>query len=180
MLQPLKELEFFYANEDPWGYETNSDDIKRRNIILSEIPERNYDNVLDIGCGHGFVTRELPGKKITGIDISVNAITQANSYQSKLNKTKQINFIQASIFDFDSHDYGIYDLIIITGVLYPQYIGQAKSIIYKIIDKHLATDGYLICCHINEWYKLRFPYLMLENYYFEYREYTQCLEVYVK
>jgi len=180
MLQPLKELELFYSNEDPWGYETNSDDVKRRNIILSEIPQRNYENILDIGCGHGFITRELIGKKITGVDISVNAITQAKSYQSKQNKTKHIDFIQASIFDLDSHGYGVYDLIIITGVLYPQYIGQAKSMIYKTLDRHLATNGNLICCHINEWYQLRFPYLMLENYYFEYREYTQCLEVYVK
>ena len=180
MLQPLKELELFYSNEDPWGYETNSDDVKRRNIILSEIPERNYENVLDIGCGHGFVTRELSGKKITGIDISTNAITQAKSHQTKQSKTKHIDFIQSSIFDLDSHIYGIYDLIVITGVLYPQYIGQAKTAIYKIVDKYLASDGILICCHINEWYKLRFPYLMLENYYFEYREYTQCLEVYIK
>ena len=180
MLQPLKELEEFYNNKDPWGYETNSDDIKRRNIILSEIPQRNYNNVLDIGCGHGFVTRELPGKKITGVDISVNAIMQAKSYQTLQRNTKQVDFIQSSIFDLDSHIDELYDLIIITGVLYSQYIGQAKTSIYKIVDKYLASDGILVCCHINEWYKLRFPYLMLENYYFEYREYTQCLEVYIK
>jgi 2-polyprenyl-3-methyl-5-hydroxy-6-metoxy-1,4-benzoquinol methylase len=180
MLQPLEELEQFYSKNDPWGYETNSDDIKRRNIILSEIPDRQYQNVLDIGCGHGFITRELPGNKITGVDISVNAIAQANLDREKQNIRKDINFIQSSIFDLTAKVSNSYDLILITGVLYSQYIGDSKNLIYQILDRMLADDGILVCSHINDWYKLRFPYLMLENYYFEYRQYTQCLEVYVK
>lgn len=180
MLQPLEELEKFYNDDDPWSYETNFDDIRRKNIILSEIPERNYENVLDIGCGHGFITRELPGKRIVGVDISANAIAQAKSHQSNRHNKKNIAFSKSSIFELNSHIFGVYDLIVITGVLYPQYIGESKSLIYKIVDRFLANDGILVCSHINEWYTLRFPYLMLENYYFEYREYTQCLEVYVK
>ena len=180
MLQPLKELENFYNNNDPWNYETNADDIRRKSIILSEIPERKYENVLDIGCGHGFITRELPGKKIIGVDVPANAITQAKLNHSKQHNKNNIDFTQSSIFELNSHISGVYDLIVITGVLYPQYIGEAKSLIYKIVDRFLANDGILLCSHINEWYTLRFPYLMLENYYFEYREYTQCLEVYVK
>jgi 2-polyprenyl-3-methyl-5-hydroxy-6-metoxy-1,4-benzoquinol methylase len=180
MLQPLEELEKFYNDDDPWSYETNFDDIRRKNIILSEIPERKYENVLDIGCGHGFITRELPGKRIIGVDISTNAIAQANSNQNKGQNKKNIDFTQSSIFELNAHIFGVYDLIIITGVLYPQYIGEAKSLVYNIVDRFLADNGILVCSHINEWYKLRFPYLMLENYYFEYREYTQCLEVYVK
>jgi 2-polyprenyl-3-methyl-5-hydroxy-6-metoxy-1,4-benzoquinol methylase len=180
MLQPLAELEKFYSDNDPWGYENNADDIKRKNIILSEIPDRKYQNVLDIGCGHGFLTRELPGNKITGVDISINAIAQAKLTQGKENTHQHINFTHSSIFDLTSKLSGSYDLILITGVLYSQYIGDSKNLIYKILDKFLVNDGILVCSHINEWYKLRFPYLMLENYYFEYREYTQCLEVYVK
>jgi 2-polyprenyl-3-methyl-5-hydroxy-6-metoxy-1,4-benzoquinol methylase len=180
MLQPLDELEKFYSNDDPCNYETNPDDIKRKNIILSEIPERNYENVLDIGCGHGFITRELPGKRIIGVDVSANAIAQANLHQSKVNNQKSIYFMQSSIFELDSHISELYDLIVIAGVLYPHYIGEAKILVYKIVDQFLTDGGILICSHINEWYTLRFPYLMLENYYFDYREYTQCLEVYVK
>jgi 2-polyprenyl-3-methyl-5-hydroxy-6-metoxy-1,4-benzoquinol methylase len=180
MLQPLEELEKFYIKDDPWGYETNPDDIKRKNIILSEIPDRNYKNALDIGCGHGFITKELPSKTIVGVDVSANAIAQARSSQDKGNNHKDINFIKSSIFELNSHITDSFDLIVITGVLYSQYIGEGKSLIYKTINNFLANDGILICSHINEWYSLRFPYLMLENYFFDYREYTQCLEVYVK
>lgn len=134
MLQPLKELELFYSNEDPWGYETNSDDVKRRNIILSEIPERNYENVLDIGCGHGFVTRELSGKKITGIDISTNAITQAKSHLTKQSKTKHIDFIQSSIFDLDSH---IYELKFFESAI----VGTTSIASPTHVYSNLITDG---------------------------------------
>jgi 2-polyprenyl-3-methyl-5-hydroxy-6-metoxy-1,4-benzoquinol methylase len=180
MLQPIEELEQFYTEKDPWGYETNADDIKRRNIILSEIPDRQYQNVLDIGCGHGFITRELPGTNIRGVDISVNAIAQAKLDLEQQNINKNIDFIQSSIFDLTAKISDSYDLILITGVLYSQYIGDSKNLIYQILDKILVDDGILVCSHINDWYKLRFPYLMLENYYFEYRQYTQCLEVYIK
>jgi 2-polyprenyl-3-methyl-5-hydroxy-6-metoxy-1,4-benzoquinol methylase len=180
MLQPLEELEKFYNADDPWGYETNLDDLKRKNIILSEIPDRHYKNVLDIGCGHGFITRELPSNKIMGVDISANAIAQAKLNQNKEKNPKDIDFIQSSIFELNSHISESYDLIVITGVLYSQYIGEGKSLVYKIVDELLADDGILVCSHINDWYCLRFPYLMVENHYFDYREYTQCLEVYVK
>jgi 2-polyprenyl-3-methyl-5-hydroxy-6-metoxy-1,4-benzoquinol methylase len=180
MLQPLEDLEKFYDNNDPWGYEINPDDIKRKNIILSEIPERKYDKVLDIGCGHGFITRDLPGKSIVGVDISAKAIAQATFNQSQKDNEKNISFIQSSVFQLTSHILDSYDLIIITGVLYTQYIGESKSLIYKIIDELLVDDGILLCSHINDWYTVRFPYLTLESYYFDYREYTQRLEVYIK
>lgn len=173
MLQTLEKLEEFYNNG---SYENNSDHLKRKDIILSEIPERKYENTLDIGCGNGFITRELPGKRIIGVDLSSNAIEQAKSHPNE----KNVDFTQLSIFELNSHLSGVYDLIIITGVLYPQYIGEAKSLVYKIVDRFLVDDGILLCSHIHECYTLRFPYLMLENYYFEFREYTQCLEVYLK
>ena len=68
----------------------------------------------------------------------------------------------------------------ITGVLYPQYIGESKSLVYRIIDDLLAPDGILISVHINEWYSARFPYLRLKESYYSYREYTHLLETYVK
>jgi 2-polyprenyl-3-methyl-5-hydroxy-6-metoxy-1,4-benzoquinol methylase len=181
MLQPLEELENFYQQEeDPWSYETTPDDSKRREIIVSEIPERAYKKVLDIGCGHGFVTRELPGEDVLGVDISTNAIKQAMKLSAHPSKAKRLRFLSASIFELDAVLSDTYDLVIITGVLYPQYIGESKTLVCRIIDRLLKPDGVLICSHINDWYSMRFPYLLLESYFFEYREYTQRLEVYVK
>ncbi|MBW4561185.1 MAG: class I SAM-dependent methyltransferase [Mojavia pulchra JT2-VF2] len=175
MLQPLKDLEIFYQQDDPWQYENTPDDKKRKEIILSEIPNKDYKNVLDIGCGHGFITRDLPGKNILGVDISSNAIIQAKKHE-----TTNLKFIQSSIFDIPKKTSVKFDLIIITGVLYPQYIGSSHNLIYLIIDQLIVDNGILICCHIDDWYRTRFSYLMLEYYLFEYRQYTQRLEIYVK
>lgn len=175
MIQPIKELENWNKNSDPWDYENNNEDKKRKNILLSEIPEKIYKNVLDIGCGQGFITRDLPGEDVLGIDISSEAINKAKVYE-----TKSLKFKQASLYDLESLEIEKFDLVIITGVLYPQYIGNSLNLIYSIIDNILNNKGTLISVHINEWYKARFPYLLLKEYFYDYREYTHRLEVYVK
>ncbi|MDP1527461.1 MAG: class I SAM-dependent methyltransferase [Rhodocyclaceae bacterium] len=175
MLQSLSDLEIWHSNPDPWGYETHPDDTLRKKILLAELPTREYAHVLDIGCGQGFITPHLPGRYISGVDISAEAITKARQL-----KDFRLNFRQESIFDLSLPPESGYDLIVITGVLYPQYIGNAHTLIYRIIDSQLADDGILVCVHIDEWYKARFPYLMLKEHFYAYREHTHRLEVYVK
>ena len=175
MLQKLDDLNNFHKKKDPWGYSLNPDDLKRVEILLSEIPESKYMNVLDVGCGQGFVTSRLPGENIYGIDISTEAIKHANN-----RNIEQVNFIQGSIFDLNKMFKKKFDLIIITGVLYPQYIGDSSSLIYKIIDKLLSDGGFLITVHIDEWYSCQFPYLKLKQFYYPYRDYNHKLEIYGK
>lgn len=174
-IQTIDELEKFYKQNDPWQYETIPDDQKRKEILLSEIPNKSYKKVIDIGCGQGFITRNLPGSKVVGVDISSNAIERA-----KIQQTNRIDFICASIFELSKIFTQEFDLILITGVLYSQYIGESHNLVYRIIDGLLLDNGILVCCHINSWYTARFPYLMLESSFFKYREYTQRLEVYIK
>jgi trans-aconitate methyltransferase len=175
MLQPIDDLEEWHKKDDPWGYENNPEDIKRRDILLSEIPERSYKNVLDIGCGQGFVTKRLPGDRIIGVDVSQEAIKKAQVFENE-----RIKFIQGSLFQLNKIFTGKFDLIIITGVLYPQYVGNSLTLVYRIFDKLLEASGILVSVHINDWYKARFPYLLLDVFSYDYREYIHRLEVYVK
>lgn len=175
MIQEKEELDFFYEQNDPWEYEKNSEDLKRKEILLSEIYENQYENVLDIGCGQGFVTNDLPGKNIYGIDISDQAIEYAKHVCEK-----KIIFKQGSIYEVDKLFNIQFDLIIITGVLYPQYIGDSSSLIYLLIDKILKKGGILVSVHIDNWYKAQFPYLKLKQIYYDYRQYTHNLEIYSK
>ncbi|MBP8718917.1 MAG: class I SAM-dependent methyltransferase [Candidatus Atribacteria bacterium] len=175
MIQTKEEIEKWYSKDDPWEYEDNPDDLKRKDILLAEIPKRVYENVLDIGCGHGFITRDLPGERILGIDISEEAIRKAKNYENK-----RLKFFCGSIFELHKLFSESYDLIIITGVLYPQYIGDSSNLVYMTIDRLLKDNGILISVHIDEWYKCKFPYLVLKEYYYNYREYTHKLEIYVK
>ncbi|MEI9910179.1 MAG: class I SAM-dependent methyltransferase [Bacteroidota bacterium] len=176
MIQSKTELDLFHTTEDPWGYENNNEDLIRKEILLNEIPKQPYKNVLDIGCGQGFITQYLPGETIWGVDLSQNAIEFA-----KKNCTgNKFNFIQGSIFEIDKLVDLKFDLVVITGVLYPQYIGNSSSLIYLLVDKILATNGTLISVHINEWYTCQFPYLRSKQTFYNYREYIHHLETYIK
>lgn len=174
-IQDLKEINNWHKKNDPWDYENNPEDEKRRNYLISEIPKREYSKVLDIGCGQGYITRSLPGKSVLGVDISDEAIKKANEKHID----DRLSFRKLSLFELSELNEK-YDLIIITGVLYPQYIGKSSNYIYQLIDNLLQPDGYLVSVHIDSWYKLRFPYLRLTNIYYPYRDFTHLLEVYVK
>lgn len=175
-IQKSIELEKWNAKYDPWGYETNTSDLIRKNMLLSEISGRHYKNVLDIGCGHGFLTRDLPGDKIIGIDISESAIAHAREHS----KNRCI-FLKGDILDLDNViGDEIFDLIVITGVIYPQYVGNAKTVITKNIDKHLKYQGILASVHISAWYCHRFPYRIISEIVYPYREFVHLLEIYAK
>lgn len=175
-LQSKEELEEWYENSDPWSYEKNPDDLNRKALLLSVIPRKKYKKVLDIGCGNGFITNSLPGDKIIGIDISSRAL-----HYAKKNAPPHIEYLSYSIFDLPFLGWGnTFDLIVITGVLYPQYIGQSEKLIYTIIDGLLINGGILVSCHIEEWYSARFPNVTLHREYYSYREYVHLLEVYLK
>jgi len=177
ILQSLNELEKWWVHPDPWKYEDNNDDLTRRTMLLSVLPRKRYKKALDIGCGNGFVTTRLPCDEILGIDISANAIEHAK----KRSEGQNIRYLQASVFDLPELLIGqTFDLVIISGLLYPQYIGKSELLIYIIIDNLLQSDGHLVSCHIEEWYNVRFPYIQLVREYYPYREYNHILEVYLK
>lgn len=177
-LQPIEELEKWWEDPDPWDYENNPDDLNRRSMLLSVIPQRKYKKTLDIGCGNGFITTHLPGDIVIGIDVSKNAIQHAKTRSRNL---KHIEYFQISFFDLAHQNWdNVFDLIVITGVLYPQYIGHSNKLSYIIIDGLLESGGTLISCHIDEWYSCRFPFITLGREYYPYREYTHILEVYQK
>lgn len=175
-IQPLNELEVWHKKRDPWDYQNTKSDEIRREILINEIIRKKYTNILDIGCGQGFITEHIQGDKIIGIDISHEAIRHA-----KVNsKNTNIKYLQGSIFNMNEIFNEKFDLIIITGVLYKQYIGDSSSLIYQIIDNLLMENGELILVHIEEWKICNFPFRKIKEIKYPYREFTHNLEIYSK
>ncbi len=175
MPQTQQELDDFYATPDPWGYYDNPHDINRKARILAALPHLDYQNALDIGCGNGFVTNDLPAKRVIGLEFSERAVAWASEHAAP-----QVEYRQGSVFDIPDLNLPLMDLVVITGVLYPQYIGKSLNLVYVLIDRILKPGGILLCSHIYEWNQERFPYLTISREYFAYRDYSQVLEVYVK
>lgn len=177
-IQTSSELDQFYEDGDPWGYDTHPDDAKRKYELFAALPVRPYSRALDIGCGNGFITLDLPATEVLGIDLSERAIMWAQQRMQNFKKGAQISFKAMSVFDLDVSRFGKFDLIVVTGVFYPQYIGDAFSTIAANLIEMIEPGGIIVTCHIYEWYRRRLPLSLLDTAVYTYREYTHRLEIF--
>ena len=123
-MQSKEELEEWYKTPDPWAYQITEDDAKRKEIILEMLPY-NYQRALDIGCGEGFITANLPAADIHGIEISDTA---ASRFPWNVKRVLE--------------PVGVYDLVITTGTLYHQYNhAQIAKIIESCSCRHVLVAG---------------------------------------
>jgi len=152
-MQSKSEAEEWYQKNDPFNYIGNNDDAYRKKRILSNL--KTYNRGLDIGCGEGFITKDLPCKTIYGYDLSEIVMSRLPSIVSPMRKIE-----------------GKFDLIVATGILYNQY--DYKWVL-DIIRKHAI--GTVITCNIKAWEINDLPNQIYEEE-FKYREYEQKLRVY--
>lgn len=159
-----QQLEEFYLTPDPWGYKSRADDVMRKKRILSAIPKLHYKSTLDIGCGEGFITTDLPGDKVLGIDLSDNAI-------SRTVETDRVTYLAEDINNFFTNKK--FDLVVCTGILYPHFVNERT--IKKIID---LTSKVLVTCHAREIGDVDIPLKPKHHEAFEYDNLTEDLFVY--
>lgn len=136
--------DIFYIWDDPV-----IEDILRgeyRRFIISKASENRGGNVLDIGCGTGWLSLELAraGMNVTGVDMSKKRITIAQKYLKKLKKLENvegnINYIACPI-QMVSFEKSVFDLIVTWDSLH--HIPDIELIIKKMTE-WLKPDGKLI------------------------------------
>ncbi len=115
-----------------------------------------YERAIDIGCGEGFVTKDLPAIESHGIEISDLAASRLPWNVKRVHAPE-----------------GLYDLVMTTGTLYTQYNHeQIVEWIRKCSCRHILIAG------IREWLM---PYTfgnVLAKKEFKYREYVQSVTLY--
>lgn len=176
-VQGKAELEDFYATADPWAYDTTRDDAERAARVLSALPARPYRRTIDIGCGNGFLTVRLPGDQVLGVDLSERAVDWARQRAAREAPARDLRFEARSLFDLDTKD-GSFDLMVVTGVLYPQYIGKAGAVVTEILKALVRPGGVLVTVHIDAWARYRAPFTTLAVSVDPYREHFHRLEVF--
>lgn len=156
-MQSQAELDIFYLNNDPWGFANNPEDLKRKLEILAQIKWR-YKRALDLGCGEGWITKDINADEIHGYELSTLAARRC---------PENVHII--------TQPFGKYDLILACGIMYKHY--DWKKFI-EIIKKH-ATDT-IITCNIASWEVEEVAGLGKQVFMkeFPYREYTQRLRVF--
>lgn len=157
-MQSKQSLEDWYKELDPWAYESTDDDAIRKSIILEYLTFLGpFERALDIGCGEGFITIDLPANKIEGMEMSDLAAQRLPSNVDRV-----------------WHPTGKYDLIVATGILYEQYDWQEFN---RIIKKH--ASGYVLTSNIKSWERNTLPEKKQVVYdEFPYREYVQAFRIY--
>lgn len=154
-MQTKEELEQWYKTPDPWEYETTTDDIFRKDFFLNMLPIR-YRRALDIGCGEGFITRDLPAEDIHGIEISDLAASRLPWNVKRVHEPE-----------------GLYDLVMTTGTLYVQYDHQQ---IIQWIQK--AACRHILIAGIKDWLIPHTFGTVIVTKEFQYRQYTQLVTLY--
>lgn len=150
-------MDEYYANEDPWGYESHADDLKRKYEILSQV-RYQYQRALDIGCGEGWITQDLCANQKYGLELSPVAASRC---------PESVTVITEPV--------GTYDLVIATGVLYKHYDYHR---FLDIIKKHASET--IITCNIESWEVPEVMNIGTQTFtkVFPYRNYTQRLRVF--
>lgn len=108
-------------------------------VLLGALaPVDNYRNILEIGCGAGYISIMLAQKNlnasITAIDIDHRSIAQANYNFRNCNWANRLSAYKISLEDFAKSSFNDFDLIISNPPFYLENYRSIKS--QNLIAKH--------------------------------------------
>lgn len=107
-------------------------------LLGALVPVDNYRNILEIGCGAGYISIMLAQKnlnaQITAIDIDKNSIAQANYNFRNCKWANRLSAYNISLEDFAKSSFNDFDLIISNPPFYLENYRSIKS--QNLIAKH--------------------------------------------
>jgi predicted TPR repeat methyltransferase len=117
-------MDGLWERGDPWDLENSAYERDRCLELLKMLRGRRYTRALEIGCGAGYLTRQLTSHAdhIVALDISQTAIDRARELGTG---QTQVDFRVANIMEYPPRRDGPWDLVVFTeticylGWLYP-------------------------------------------------------------
>lgn len=120
----------------------NENAVVQKNMakkLVGMLPLRDFGNILEIGCGTGFLT-EIISKEVNYKNYLANDIVEGcGDYVKKI--SSEIEFLSGDIENLVKNSSGRYDLIISNAVF--QWVEDFESF-YKILLSKLAPKGILL------------------------------------
>ncbi|WP_352339209.1 class I SAM-dependent methyltransferase [Psychrobacter sp. 16-MNA-CIBAN-0192] len=149
-------------NTDPWQYQTRWYEKRKRDICLAILPQSQYNNAIELGCGNGVLSELLAQRCLTLVSIDGNqrAVQLA---KARLTEVSHVKVIQGMIpnrlmtlndavleayplTDGTSTNKSPFDLIVISEILYYLSPNDIDTVI-AWTQQNLAIGGTLLCCH---------------------------------
>jgi SAM-dependent methyltransferase len=149
-------------NTDPWQYQTRWYEKRKRDMCLAVLPQAQYGNAIELGCGNG-VFSELLARHCHAL-LSVDGNTQAVQLaKQRLKGSPHVRVVQGvipnallTLKDKTLAAYPLsdellankppFDLIVISEILYYLSPNDVDMVI-AWIRQNLAIGGTLLCCH---------------------------------
>ena len=169
------------VGEDPYQYWGNPEDAKRLNHLQHFLGDANPTLTADVGCGEGFITEHLPGKEIYAFEKSRAAL---DTFRGRMSKTKRnslgtIHYVNWNVFDAPPLE-NKFDLVIITGLLYPHLLESAGNLAVENICKLGRRGATYISVHVSEWGSFAPPLDLIDEHMYSYRNQVHKIEVFRK
>lgn len=124
----------FTIYDDLSTMKVNTDGV----LLGALVPVDNYRNILEIGCGAGYISIMLAQKnlnaQITAIDIDKNSIDQAKYNFRNCKWANRLSAYNISLEDFAKSSFNDFDLIISNPPFYLENYRSIKS--QNLIAKH--------------------------------------------
>ena len=149
-------------NTDPWQYQTRWYEKRKRDICLAILPQSEYNNTIELGCGNGVLSELLAQRcqALVSIDGNQRAVQLAKERLAELSHVKVIQgvvpnrllnlreaIIEASPLSNDTPTIEpAFDLIVISEILYYLSPNDIDTVI-AWTQQNLAIGGTLLCCH---------------------------------
>lgn len=133
----------YEANDDPWNFQTSEYEAKKYEATLNALPKSKYQNVLEIGCSIGVLTKLLAERceNLLATDVSQSALEKAKD------RCKNFNNITFELHQFPEElPNQKFDLIVISEVAYYLSIEDWKLAI-KNLAEILDSGGQIILVH---------------------------------
>lgn len=158
----------YQDNSDPWQYQTRWYEKRKRDISLAVLPQAQYANAIELGCGNGVFSELLAQRcqALLSLDGNQHAVQLAQQRLARFSHVKVIQGLIPQALNTLSPALNMantkasntainpssnklqppYDLIVISEVLYYLAPADIESVI-TWVGQSLAINGTLFCCH---------------------------------
>lgn len=133
-----------YRKHDTYNYSGSEEERIKRERIAAFLSDRRYANILEVGCGEGFMTTVLSplGDRLLGIDISRVAVKRARRMHAD---NPRVSFKIADVFTFQPHE--SYDLITCSEILCYLNFKQIDQAVRNLVTR-LTPGGRLLAVDV--------------------------------
>ncbi|TVQ99145.1 MAG: methyltransferase domain-containing protein [Desulfovibrionales bacterium] len=133
-----------YRKPDTYNYAASEEERIKRERIAAFLNDRHYANILEVGCGEGYMTTVLAplGDRLLGIDISKVAVERAQRMHAD---NPRVAFQQADVFTFRPQE--SYDLITCSEILYYLNLEQINQAVHGLVTR-LTPGGRLLAVDV--------------------------------